>query len=246
MDKMLIDGFIDCVPKLFNLASSGILIFIEKPTPSICDLLMPSFSSDWDTSQIVDRMNFSVSEHARTVFCDYLWNGMMYLRYFRWINVWISIEKVLSIATSRIMNPQPAIRAPDEVSVILLHLKVVDSDRTFALFPIDLRESNRRSGAGDDRVPERESSGDDEPDALHEERMLAGGGNDFNDLAGLRVCEGEGDDCGGGKDRRSENFLDFALAGLLVASEDEVALSYLFDGLEGDSCRSVGGRGGTC
>lgn len=69
--------------------------------------------------------------------------------------------------------------------------------------------------------------------------MLAGGGDRLDDLAGFRISEGERDDCGGGQDRRPENFLDFRLAGLLVAGEDEVALSYLFDRLEGDSCRRV-------
>ena len=124
--------------------------------------------------------------------------------------------------------------------MILLHLEVVDRDRTFALLPLNLRDCERRSGAGDDRVAEKESSGDDEADALHVEGMLAGGGDGLDDFMSLRIGAGERDDCGGGKDRRPENFLDFRLAGFLVASEDEVALSYLFDGFEGDSFAQVG------
>ena len=85
------------------------------------------------------------------------------------------------------MNPQPAISAPDEVSMILLHLEVVDRDRTFALLPHNLRDCERRPGASDDRVAERESSGDDEPDALHIEGMLAGGGESLDYFTGVEV-----------------------------------------------------------
>ena len=94
------------------------------------------------------------------------------------------------------------------------------------------RDCQRGAGPGDYRVPERKPSGNHEPDALHHEGMLTGGGYRLDYLTGFGVSEGERDHCGGGKDRRPENFLDFALAGLLVASEDEVALSYLFARLE--------------
>ena len=114
--------------------------------------------------------------------------------------------------------------------MVVLHLEVVDN--LLALLPLDLRDSQRRPGSSDYRVSEGESSGDDEPDALHHEGMFSGGGDGLDDLVSLAVSEGERDDCGGGKDGRPENFLDFALAGFLVAREDEVALSYLLDWLE--------------
>ena len=98
-----------------------------------------------------------------------------------------------------------------------LHLEVVDRDRLFALLPINLRDSERRPSASDYCVPEREPSGNDEPDALHHEGMFAGGGDGFDYLVSFRISKGERDDCRGGKDRRPENLLDFALAGLLVA-----------------------------
>ena len=101
-------------------------------------------------------------------------------------------------------------------------------------FAVEERLCELRSCPGDYRVPERKPTGDDEPDALHHERMLTSGGDGFDYLAGFRISEGERDDCRRGKDRRPENFLDFRLAGLLVAREDEVALSYPFDRLEGD------------
>ena len=90
------------------------------------------------------------------------------------------------------MNPQPAVRAPNEVRVIFLHLEVVDRDRLLALLPLNLRDSERRSGASDNCVPERKPSGDDEPDALHHEGMFAGGSNRLDYLTG----EGERDDSG--------------------------------------------------
>ena len=85
------------------------------------------------------------------------------------------------------MHPHSAVCAPDEVSMILLHLEVVDRDRTFALLLHNLRDCERRPGASDDRVAERESSGDDEPDALHIERMLAGGGEGLGYFTGVGV-----------------------------------------------------------
>ena len=85
------------------------------------------------------------------------------------------------------MHPQPPVRAPDEVSVILVHNEVVDRDRLLALLPIDFRNCERRPGASDNRVAERESSGDNEPDALHVEGMLAGGGDGLGYFTGVGV-----------------------------------------------------------
>ncbi len=81
--------------------------------------------------------------------------------------------------------------------MILLHREVVDSPNS--LLPLDLRERNRRPGASNNRVPEREPACDDEPDALNHERMLAATNYGLDDLAGFRVGEGERHGGGGGE-----------------------------------------------